>query len=38
MMSQPQEAGLDDMKDHIDKNKRPSHMHSEGFCFYKNVR
>ena len=33
MMSQLQEAGLDDMKDHIDKNKRPSHRHSEGFCF-----
>ena len=33
MMSQLQEAGLDNMKNHIDKEEKPSCIYNEGFSF-----
>ena len=38
MMSRLKEAGLDDMRDHIDKSEKPSLYRVKVFCFYKNVR
>ena len=38
MMSQLKEAGLDDMRDHIDKSKKPSLYRVKVFVSYKNVR